>query len=161
MTLLFFGALALVAGQAIRIPPLQPPPFHVAWRTGTQILPLAVPPGEAPITALRPASHLELLRDRAVEWSPSGASGGLPCEIFVRVSRHHWARIGASRPRLAKLLGEELPAAFTGPAVVHITPGDLLEDRDGDGDPLDAGELRATGPGAETELFCAADGRAE
>jgi hypothetical protein len=156
MTLLFLGTLVLVAGQALRIPPLQPLPFVRAWQTGEQVLPVAVPPGEAPVTAVLARSPLERLRERAVEWSPGPRQPGLPCEIFLHISRHHWARLAVRRERLAELLGAEPPAAGGRPAIAGVSARDLLEDRDGDGDPLDPGDLRPAAVGVEARLYCAA-----
>jgi hypothetical protein len=156
MTLLFLGTLVLVAGQAFRVPTLQPPPFVRAWRAGEQVLPVAVPAGEAPVATALARSPLERLRERAVEWNPGPRQPGLPCEIFLHISRHHWARLGVSRGRLAELLGAEPSAATRGPVTVGVFPRDLLEDRDGDGDPLDPGDLRPTASGVEARLYCVA-----
>ena len=156
MTLLFLGALVLVAGQALRIPPLQPLPFVRAWRAGEQVLPVAVPPGEAPVATDLARSPLERLRERAVEWNPGPRQPGLPCEIVLRISRHLWARLAVRRERLAELLGTEPPAATGRPVIVSVSARDLFEDRDGDGDPLDPGDLRPTASGVEARLYCAA-----
>lgn len=157
MTLLFLGTLVLVAGQALRVPPVQPPPFVRAWRVGEQLLPVAVPAGKAPIKTLLARSPLERLRERAVEWNPGPGQPGLPCEIFLHISRHHWARLAVSRGRLAELFGSEPPATLGGPVTASVSAHDLFEDRDGDGDPLDPGDLRLATSGVEARLYCAAE----
>ena len=155
MTLLFLGTLVLVTGQALRVPPLQPLPFVRAWRPGEQVLPVAVPAGEAPIAADLARSPLERLRERAVEWNPGLRQPTLPCEVFLRISRHHWARLAVSHGRLAELLGAEPPDTTDQPVIASVSARDLFEDRDGDGDPLDPGDLRATASGVEVRLYCA------
>jgi hypothetical protein len=158
MTLLFLGALLLVAGQALRVPPLRPPPFVRVWRGDEQILPIAVPAGEAPVTASLARSPLEELQERAVDWNPGPRQHGLPCEIFLHISRHHWARLALGRERLAELLGAKPPAGTDRVAILSVSASDLLADADGDGDSLDPGELLAPASGVEVRLYCAADG---
>jgi len=157
MTLLFLATLVLVAGQALHVPPVQPLPFVRAWHAGEQILPVAVPAGEAPVATGLARTPLERLRERAVDWSPGPRQRSLPCEIFLRISRHHWARLAVSRERLAELLGTEPAVSTGGSAIVSLSPRDLIEDRDADGDPLDPGDLSATDLGVEARLFCAAE----
>jgi hypothetical protein len=156
MTLLFLAALILVAWQALRIPPLQPLSFERVWKNGEQVLPVAVPPGEEPIGTPLPLSRLADLQRRSVEWSPASRSP-LDCEVFFRISRHHWSRLRVNRAKLAELLasGPDAPLASSG--LLRVSPRDLLEDRDGDGDLLDPGELRRTGEGIEAELFCSGE----
>lgn len=157
MALLFALALALVLWQALRIPPLQPLSFERAWKSGEQILPVAVPPGEEPIKSPLPQAHLAHLRSRAVEWSLAASRNPLNCEVFFRISRHHWARLQVRRARLAELLAAGPDAPLAPPGLLHISPRDLLEDRDGDGDLLDPGELHQAGDGVEAELFCSGE----
>jgi hypothetical protein len=111
-----------------------------------------VPPGSADALPEEPTARRALLAERSVAWgaaSPQGAE----CDLFVRVSLHHWARLPLSRARAAEL-GAPDPGGLPALTLCCIAPGDLLDDRDGDGDPLDPGELAAAAAGAEAELFC-------
>jgi hypothetical protein len=161
MTLLFLGALVLTAGQALRIPPIQPLPFVHAWRAGEQVLPVAVPAGDAPVPVILARSSVERLRERSIEWNLSPPQAGLPCEIFLHISRHHWARLAVSRERLAELLGAEPPSDTGRSVILGVSSRDLFEDCDGDGDPLDPGDLRPLPAGVEVRLYCAAEGAKE
>lgn len=68
------------------------------------------------------------------------------CRLFLRLSAHHWAARSVS-PDL-------IPGSAQPWRLLHLPSPAFLDDDDGDGDPLDAGELREPGPGAEAEVFC-------
>jgi hypothetical protein len=142
MAALFLLAIALIAWQAPRTKPLVAPWYVSIPKGGEQVFPIAVPNWEAPEIPASSQDRFAFLDEKAVLWPGDLPSTG--CDLFVRVSLHHWAR----RPVEPALLGPGAGSSFrwTGP--------DFLDDDDGDGDPLDAGELRSTGPGAEAEVFC-------
>jgi len=75
----------------------------------------------------------------------------------VRVSAHHWLRLRESAARLSRARAEG-PAASEahngGRRTFRLAGADVLDDDDGDGDPLDARELRPSGPGADVEAVC-------
>lgn len=142
MAVLFLLAVVLLAWQAPRTRPLLPPSYVSIPKSGEQVFPIAVPNWEAPEIPAAPGERRAFLEKQAVLWP-----GNLPatgCDLFVRVSLHHWAR----RPVDLARLGLEDGRSF------RWASRDFLDDDDGDGDPLDVGELRAAGPGAEAEVFC-------
>jgi len=95
MAALFLLALGLIAWQAPRTRPLQPPAFSSVLKPGEQVFPAAVPP-DAP---LRPpgdrAARLAFLKEHAVEGFAPFPAGA--CEGFVRMSAHHWLRVPVTR----------------------------------------------------------------
>jgi len=143
MAALFVLALALIVWQATRTRPLVPPSYVSVLELGEQVFPISVPNWPAPEIPADPRARFAFLADHSVLW-PGGAGAAAGCDLFVRVSLHHWARRAVD----PALLGAS-PSA-----TLRWTEGDFLDDDDGDGDPLDAGELRAAGPGAEAEAFC-------
>ncbi|HYO16555.1 MAG TPA: hypothetical protein VE685_25435 [Thermoanaerobaculia bacterium] len=146
MAVLFLLAVVLLAWQAPRTRPLQPPSYVSIPKSGEQVFPIAVPNWEAPEIPAAPGERRAFLEEQAVLWPGNLPSTG--CDLFVRVSLHHWAR----RPvDLARLELNPEPAGWT---ALRWAGKDFLDDDDGDGDPLDAGELRVAGPGAEAEVFC-------
>lgn len=142
MAVLFLLAVALLAWQAPRTRPLQPPSYVSIPQRGEQVFPVAVPNWQAPEIPAEPQDRFAFLDERAVLWPGLASAAG--CELFVRISLHHWARRPVDPGRLGLDAGQSF--RWTGP--------DFLDDDDGDGDPLDAGELLSTGPGAEAEVFC-------
>jgi ABC-type nitrate/sulfonate/bicarbonate transport system permease component len=145
MAALLVLALALIAWQAARTRPLVPPSYVSVLEPGEQVFPVSVPNWQAPEIPADRQARFAFLADRSVLW-PGGASAAAAagCDLFVRVSLHHWARRAVD----PALLGAQPSTAL------RWTESDFLDDDDGDGDPLDAGELRAAGPGAEAEAFC-------
>lgn len=148
MAALFLLAVGLLAWQAPRTRPLTAPDYETVAQRDVQVYPVAVPNWDPPEIPAEPAARQELLNKRAVPWP--GATPEASCELFVRVSLHHWTRRPVAPARLAALRQD----GGSGPAVLRWTGPDFLDDDDGDGDPLDAGELRTAGPGAEAEVLC-------
>jgi hypothetical protein len=142
MAVLFLLAVTLLAWQAPRTKPLATPWYVSITGAGEQVFPVAVPNWEAPVIPSAAAERRAFLEERAVLWPGNLPSTG--CDLLVRISLHHWARRPVDPARLG--LGAGTSFRWTG--------SDFLDDDDGDGDPLDAGELRPTGPGAEAEVFC-------
>lgn len=145
MAALFLLALGLIVWQAVRARPLTLPPLSMAWTGGEQLFPIAAPLWVGPLDL--PEERIEryrLLRERSVPW-PGVAAGGA-CESFIRTSAATWVRRGLD------------PALLPGPKAEQDTLSyaarDFLDDDDGDGDALDAGELARSGDGAEVEIFC-------
>lgn len=146
MAALFVLALALIAWQAARTKPLSPPPLSMAWRGGEQAFPIAAPSWEDPLVlpAEMPARY-KLLRRHSSLWP--GVPAGAGCEAFIRTSASIWVRRGLD------------PELLPGPLemdrdTLRYSAQDFLDDDDGDGDTLDAGELTRSGPGAEVQVFC-------
>ncbi len=146
MAALFVLALVLIGWQAVRIKPLNPPPFSMAWTGEEQAFPIAAPWWEAQIVLpAESAARYRVLRRRSSLWPGVPASG--ECEAFIRTSVSIWVRRGLD-PRL-------LPGPFTTDReTLRYSAQDFLDDDDGNGDTLDAGELTRSGPGAEVEVFC-------
>jgi hypothetical protein len=150
MAALFVLALALIAWQANRIKPLYPPPLSMAWTGGEQAFPIAAPSwGDPIVLPAESSARYRILRQHSSLWP--GVSAGQTCEAFIRTSASIWVRRGLD-PRL-------LP----GPArmdprmdwdTLRFSARDFLDDDDGNGDTLDAGELVRSGPGAEVRVFC-------
>ena len=151
MAALFFLALALIVWQGARTKPLNPAPLSMAWKGGEQVFPIAAPYWIDPVHL--PEGRLEryqVLRDQSVPWpnlaaTAATAEGGA-CESFIRASSTTWVRRGVD-PRL-------LPDATGDRATLSYAANDFLDDDDGNGDTLDAGELSRSGSGAEVEVFC-------
>lgn len=139
MAALFILALLLILWQCWRTRPLPAVGFTMVYEPGGQILPLAVPSWREPPDL--PADRQErLLFLEARSIGSGGASGVSPCRLFLRVSAHHWL---------------QRPVSGLAPGVFHLPPEELLDDDDGDGDPLDPGELTSgAAGGAEAEVFC-------
>jgi hypothetical protein len=129
----------------------------MATREGERLLPVAVPswlpPPDLPVEL---PQRLAFLASRALPWTvgEQGTQGGAAeCRVFVRFSSQHWIERPASAARLDRWRG--LGGGAQRPwRQLFFSAGSLLDDDDGDGDPLDDGELRAAGPGAEAEVFC-------
>lgn len=149
MAALFLLALILILWQALRIKPATQPGFEIATKGGEQIAPVAVPSWRPPPNLPEDLSgRHSRLADRSVRWLAAGEqdAGTSECEIFVRLSSQHWARRTVSRARLG---GASEPWQL-----LYFPVHSFLDDDDGDGDPLDDGELQQAGPGAEVEVFC-------
>ena len=146
MAALFLLALALICWQAIRTKPLRPAPLSMAWKGGEQVFPIAAPSWVDPVEL--PEGRLErykVLQAHSVPWPNIAATAaGGACEGFIRTSSTVWVRRGLD-PSL-------LPG--TDRDTLSYAANDFLDDDDGDGDALDAGELISGGSGAEVELFC-------
>lgn len=145
MAALFLLALFLICGQALRTRPAQQPAFEVATLAGEQLTPFAVPSWRRP-TDPPPelAQRQAFLDERAIIW-PGTATREAPggrCQAYLRASSQHWVRFTPPPGPREPWRRFYLPAAA------------FLDDDNGDGDPLDAGELRQEGPGAEIEVFC-------
>ncbi|MEM7483466.1 MAG: hypothetical protein AAF481_20090 [Acidobacteriota bacterium] len=169
---LFALALGAILWQAFRLTPPEPIRQLNAWRAGEQLLPAAVPswPEENPL--LYRGDLSERLRSRSVLWPALEGNGtSEECELFIRFSLHHWVRRPLSRRDLALLAGalERDPLgdfAADSPRLgeeVEVRRGsivatDLVDDDDGDGDLLDAGELGSGPLGAATVSLCSARG---
>ncbi|MEM7048418.1 MAG: hypothetical protein AAF604_02115 [Acidobacteriota bacterium] len=157
--LLFTLALAMLVIQAVQLEPLLPPTYEVVWEEGQQLLPVAV--SAAPVTIGEEfADDLpDLLQSRSVLWprgegppaelSQRSSDRGSPedCELWLRLSRHHWVRRTLSRSELAVLA---IAPPLAGGAIEprHAVRG-FVDDDDGDGDPLDTGEVLSRAPTAE------------
>ncbi len=148
MAVLFLLAVALIAWQAPRTRPLVPPWYVSVLDPGEQVFPVAVPNWEAPEIPADPRDRFVFLEKQAVRWP--GTIPAASCDLFVRVSLQHWTRRPVERSRLETLQSDG-PVPGTS---LRWTGQDFLDDDDGDGDPLDAGELHAAGAGAEVEVFC-------
>lgn len=160
MAVLFAVALALIAWRASRVEPLYRPPYEAAVREGEQRFPIAVPPIEARFLPEAPASRLERLRAHSV--APAEEIGAISapgsCELFVRVSRNHWRRHVLDPAEIGRL-GADAGAGAAGDGALStrasLSATDAVDDDDGDGERLDAGELRPPAErGAEVEIFC-------
>jgi hypothetical protein len=150
MAALFLFSLALVGWQAVRTKPLRIPSFSSAWKPGEQLFPIAAPSfATLPELPRERAARHQALLDRAVLWPGTTEDG--ECSLFLRTSSEVWARRDLSAQRLERLLADgPLPPDDR----AHLSAPAFLDDDDGDGDPLDVGELTRSGPGAEIEIFC-------
>ncbi len=146
---LFLVALALIAWQATRTRPLSPPDYVSVLEDGDQQFPIAVPNWEAPEIPGEPQARREFLAEHAVEGSPGAAPA--PCDLFLRVSLHHWVHLSLAPSALASL--SSLPSRSS-VSSFRLLPSDFADDDDADGNSLDPGELHARGPGAEAEVYC-------
>jgi hypothetical protein len=146
------AALALLVCAAswgrARSRPRAEPTYALAWRAGSQLAPLAVPTG-APEPLLPEGPERETFLDaRSVLWRSPGPSR--PFALYIAVSGQHWARLYLTRAELRALLDPQLALPALEPGDWHALEydvDDFLDDHDGDGDPLDAGELHAAGAG--------------
>ncbi len=91
MAALFVLALALIAWQVPKTKPLVPPSYISALEDGEQVFPVAVPPDAPPAIPTDPAERLAFLKARAVDGFEPFPAGS--CEVFVRMSAHHWLRL--------------------------------------------------------------------
>jgi hypothetical protein len=151
MAALFLLALALIAWQAARTKPLRMAPLSLAWTGGEQVFPIAAPSWSEPVDL--PAGSLEryrVLYEHSALWPGVAAGGG--CEIFIRTAASVWVRRGFDPERLAS--PGVLPGGPAGRETLRYAAQDFLDDDDGDGDVLDAGELTRSGSGAEVDAFC-------
>jgi len=158
MAALFLLALGLVVWEALRTQPVQPPAFEVATLLGERVAPLAVPSWRSPFPELprEPSLRLAILEESAVDWPRARrVQGPAVCEVFLRLSAYHWARRSAPPASVARwLAGGKAGASQESWRRLYLPVASFLDDDDGDGDCLDAGELEATGQGAEVEIFC-------
>jgi hypothetical protein len=154
MAVLFLLALALITFQALWMKPVWPPSYEYGTKPGEQILPVAVPSWSPPPPLSQNLSErLVFLDERSLIWPDSGERE--ECRVFVRLSSQHWAERPASPARVQHWLGRnEEGGAGKSRQFLHFPVASFLDDDDGDGDPLDNGELREAGPGAEVEVFC-------
>lgn len=145
MAALFLLALALIAWQAVRTKPLEPDALAFSWTGGEQVFPITAPLWAEPAALpAAPTERHEALRERSVPWPGRWPAVAGACEIFIRTSSAAWVRRGVD-PAL-------LPADR---GALRYAANDFLDDEDGDGDALDAGELTSGGgSGAEVETFC-------
>ncbi len=147
MAALFLLALALIGWQAVRTKPLHPAPLSMAWKGGEQVFPITAPFWGDPIDLpAEPLARYQLLQQRSTPWPGIDPAD---CEAFIRASSSVWVRRGLD----PGLLPGPGPAA-AGPETLRYAANDFLDDEDGDGDALDAGELTRSGTGAEVEVFC-------
>lgn len=155
MAALFLLALILIAWQALRIQPVEQPRFESAMKKGERLLPAAVP-SWSPVPDLpeNPRERLDFLERRSLSWPGEEApeESGSGCRVFTRFSSQHWSVRTASPVRVRRWL--ERPGAESSWRRLRFPTQSFLDDDDGDGDPLDPGELRAAGPGAQTEVIC-------
>ncbi len=122
----------------------------MAWTGGEQAFPIAAPSwGDPVVLPAESSARYRILRQHSSLWPGVAASG--KCEAFIRTSASIWVRRGLD------------PSLLPGPATVapamdrdtlRFSARDFLDDDDGNGDPLDAGELTRSGPGAEVRVFC-------
>lgn len=151
MAALFVLAVALILWQATRTRPFVLPSYVTVMKPGDQLFPIGVPNWQAPEIPSDPQARLSFLEEHSVRWP--GEASAAACDLFVRVSLHHWARRSVAPARLHAL--EAAGEAGTVPwSSFRWTGQDFLDDDDGDGDRLDVGELRAGGTGAAAEAFC-------
>lgn len=155
MAALFLLALVLVAWQALHIKPVGQPSFESVTKRGERLSPTAVPSWIQPLRL--PEDHyarLAFLEERALSWP--GVAGteetDEDCKVFVRFSSQHWSVRRASSARVRSWL--ESPEAGGTRQPLRFPVQSFLDDDDGDGDPLDDGELRRAVPGADVEVFC-------
>ncbi len=142
MAALFLLALALIGWQAVRTKPLGPAPLSAAWQGGEQSFPIAARSWGDPVVL--PAGRLaryQALQEHSSLWPGVPATG--TCEGFIRTSSSTWVRRGLDPKHVE-----------TSDPTLRYSATDFLDDDDGDGDTLDAGELTRSGPGAEVEVFC-------
>lgn len=148
MAALFLLALALIAWQAARTKPLGPVPISVAWTGGEQAFPIAAPSwGDPAVLPVELPARYAFLERHSARW-PGVATDGA-CEVFIRTSSSAWVRRGLE----PGLMPVPVPPE-AGRDTLRYAAKDFLDDDDGDGDALDAGELTRSGPGAEAEIFC-------
>ena len=150
MAALFLLALASIGWQAARTRPLRPVPISVAWTGGEQAFPIAAPSWENSVALPADlAARRQALERHSARWPGVAGDAAGKCEGFIRTSATTWVRRGLE-PRLLP----DPAALAAGHGTLRYAAKDFLNDRDGDGDALDAGELTRSGPGAEVEVFC-------
>jgi hypothetical protein len=151
MAALFLLALALIVWQALRTEPVSQPAFEIATEAGERLAPVAVASWRQPL-GLSPQvpERLTLLEDRSLDW-PGKIEAESDCRVFLRLSSLHWVQRPASRSEVQRWTGSEPREPWE---LRYLSAGSFLDDDDADGDPLDGGELREAGPGAEVEIFC-------
>jgi hypothetical protein len=163
MAILFLLALFLIGWQALRMQPVWPPSYEFGTRSGEQVLPVGVPSWRPPPQlSPRLPERLAFLAERSLDWpgEVKKKSATTECRAFVRISAQHWAERSASSATLQRWLGRDEPVGGDKPwRLLHFPVAAFLDDDDHDGDPLDEGELREDGPGAEVEVFCGAAAR--
>jgi hypothetical protein len=139
MAVLFVVVVGLLLWQATGLERLRPPPLRIAAEAGTQVYPVAVPPRDPEPLAPKGDARRSALERRSVIWPGFTAESfaGSPCQLFVPLSPHHWVR----RPVAVAEHGDR--------ARLTVSPRDLLDDDDGDGDLLDPGELTPSPNGAD------------
>lgn len=148
MAVLFVVALLLIVWQARRTKPLSPPGFPLLEDPRAQVFPIGVPSWRAALAVpANPAERFQYLEGNSVHAAEPGPASA--CRLFLRVSAHHWYE----RPVSLEMLSPGHPAPG-GTAVWFLPPLALLDDDDGDGDPLDRGELTPDRAGAAAEVFC-------
>jgi hypothetical protein len=154
MAALFLLALILIAWQALRTKPVEQPPFESATKKGERLLPTAVASWHSqPDLSEDPQERLQYLEKQALSWPGTAATeDATECKIFVRFSSQHWSVRPASSARMRRWL--EHPKTEGPRRPLRLPVQSFLDDDDGDGDPLDDGELRWGGPGADVEVFC-------
>lgn len=152
MAALFLLAMALILWQATRTHPLVLPDYATVVKPGEQVFPIAVPNWQAPEIPAEPRARFDFLTEHSVRWP--GEAPAAACDLFVRMSLQHWARLSLTPARLQALAADGGAGTTAAPASFYWTGQDFLDDDDGDGDRLDAGELHAAGPGAAAEAFC-------
>jgi hypothetical protein len=127
---------------------------------GEQLAPVGVPSWRPlPDLPQNVPERLPFLEGRALAWPALKANAkedeDPDCKAFLRISSQHWVGRLVPSARVQRWLGR--PAA-EGPGKpwrrLYLPVAAFLDDDDGDGDPLDDGELREAGPGAEVEIFC-------
>lgn len=161
MAVLFLLALALIVWQALRTKPASQPAFTVATKAGERLSPVAVPSWRPPPRLPQEIpKRLTFLEERSLSWPKTRkAATDSGCRVFVRVSSQHWAHRSASPTRIQRWLGREAREPAKTWQISYLPVGSFLDDDDGDGEPLDDGELQETGPGSEVEAFCGAAAR--
>lgn len=144
MAVLFLLALGLIAWQALRTQRVLHPAYEIATKAGEQIAPMAVPSWRPPpVLPEEVPARRAYLKDHSVTWPGTEETPASECRLFLRLSAHHWAERPAPPDNAVQPWRR-----------LHLTSQAFLDDDDGDGDPLDAGELRESGPGAQAEIFC-------
>jgi hypothetical protein len=155
MAALFLLALLLIAWQALRTKPVGQPPYESVMKRGEWLLPVAVPSWSPPAALPEdPRERLGFLEKRALSWPVEEEleEKDSDCKIFARFSSQHWSVRSASPARVRSWL--ERPETEGSWRRLRFPVRSFLDDDDGDGDPLDDGELREAGLGADVEVFC-------
>lgn len=150
---LIVGILVWGAGRIATRPPVA---YPLAWMSGEQILPVSLPRIRIGATSIPedPGERSAWLSSHSVDWNEREPD--LPWRIYVLASRFHAAVLYASDAEIDRLtdgsLGlERLPAGEWLEA--RIEPAALANDRDGDGDPLDAGEVTSESDGVSVFII--------
>jgi len=145
-------ALVIVslAGGAWRATGVSPQPYDPPWASGDQLVPLSVPlmrEGDFMASAPGLAARLQV---KSVNWGAPRLEHEYV--VYVRISRQHWSRLFISSQDLELLTDTAQEASElrgASPREFRFSVADLLDDDDGDGDPLDAGELLQGGSGLQ------------